>query len=574
MKTEFWLIACLLLSLALFIIIPPILRKKKTKAFDIDQENIEIAQQKQTELNQLLENKAITQDEYDTQLNELELILVDDLSLTDKTVTTAEKNNRSIIYLIFIFVPLATVSLYLTLGNPDALLKNSSTALVAKKTAHKKQINSVDSMLSGLVNGLKKQPDDLSGWLLLGKSYSYLGRIQPAVDAYTKAYELSGDRPDIMLQYAEALLAANKNKFDDKSEGLVLNALELSPNNGIALWLAGLLKDQQQDHQAALAFWQQAEQLLETNSEHFKQLQVMLANNKKTINPLQTVENNTTVSEVVTPLSTKVSAPPSNDQQKWINLGRSYKAQKQYQQAINAFSKADLINSNHAAAMLLYADSLVMHNNSHFSDQAKSLIFKALSISPNNTTGLWLAGKAKVQDGSFDEALSYLYRAKSTLSADSNSYTILENYIAKVIAFSTNTNNKQAKEAQPQLKPATSPANNSKTITVAVSLSNILINSVNSEDTLFIYANALSGPQMPIAISRKKANQLPLQIQLTDDMAMTAAMKLSSFQQVSVTARISKSGNALRQAGDLIGKVDSVNVDDNKIIQITIDQVI
>jgi len=578
LKTEFWLIVSLLLCLALLIIIPPLLRKKKIKTFDIDQQNIEIAQQKQAELKELLANNAIAQDEFDTQLNELELTLVDDLSLTDTTVARPQQHNRSIIFAILVFIPIASISLYLTLGNPDALLKTTPSPIVAKNTAHKKQINSVDTLLSGLVNRLKKHPDDLSGWLLLGKSYSYLGRPNLAVDAYEKAYKLSGDTPKVILQYASALLANNKNKFNDNSKALVLKALELFPNNGDALWLAGLLKDQQQDHSSAMTYWQQAEQTMDPKSEHYKALKLMLTNTENAENAEipenRATSNIITTSQSITPVLAEKTSLPSNDQQKLIEMGRSYKSKKQYQQAIDAFSKADIINSNQAPAMLLYADSLVMKNKSHFSELAKSLIFKALSISPNNTTGLWLAGKAKVQDGSFDEALSYLYRAKSTLSPESGSYAILDSYIAKVITHSTNTKNPQTIINQPPLQEKISLDSNVKTITVAVSLSKSLINSVNPEETLFIYANALSGPQMPVAIARKKVKDLPLQIQLTDELAMTPAMKLSKFQQVSVTARISKSGNALRQAGDLLGKVDTVKVGESKTIQITIDQII
>jgi len=90
------------------------------------------------------------------------------------------------------------------------------------------------------------------------------------------------------------------------------------------------------------------------------------------------------------------------------------------------------------------------------------------------------------------------------------------------------------------------------------------------EDTVFIYAQALSGPKMPLAIVRKKVSDLPIKVSLDDTMAMMPTMKLSNFEKVKLLARISKSGNAMTQPGDLIGVIEQVLLSDtgksNKII--------
>jgi cytochrome c-type biogenesis protein CcmH len=103
-----------------------------------------------------------------------------------------------------------------------------------------------------------------------------------------------------------------------------------------------------------------------------------------------------------------------------------------------------------------------------------------------------------------------------------------------------------------------------------VSLSPKLQKAAAAEDTVFIYAQALSGPKMPLAIVRKHVSDLPLAVSLNDSMAMMPNMKLSNFASVKLLARISKSGNAMTQPNDLIGIIEQVDLTDKSIHKIII----
>ena len=90
-------------------------------------------------------------------------------------------------------------------------------------------------------------------------------------------------------------------------------------------------------------------------------------------------------------------------------------------------------------------------------------------------------------------------------------------------------------------------------------------------DTLFIFARAVEGRRLPLAIAKRQA-QLPAAFTLDDTMAMSPQMKLSVFGAVIVGARISKSGNATPQPGDLIGQ-SAVVKPDAQGLRIVIDRV-
>jgi len=91
-------------------------------------------------------------------------------------------------------------------------------------------------------------------------------------------------------------------------------------------------------------------------------------------------------------------------------------------------------------------------------------------------------------------------------------------------------------------------------VKLMVSLDPTLNNNLNPEHTLFIYARAAKGPRMPLAIVKHKAGELPLEVQLDASMAMMPQMSMNKFSQLIFLARISASGQAMPQSGDLIGE--------------------
>lgn len=248
-----------------------------------------------------------------------------------------------------------------------------------------------------------------------------------------------------------------------------------------------------------------------------------------------------------------------DDIEGWLMLTNSYTALERYPDALRAVNNLYRLRSEDPTVLLRYADILSMTNGGVFAGRPTDLINEALRLDPENANGLWFAGLAANERGDIDEAISYWQHLVPKLEEGSEQQQQVKKFI-QMISQHVESN---------QTEPS---ANQEYKIQVNVSLSDGLVKETNSDDIVFIYAQALSGPPMPIAVVRKKVSDLPLQTVLNDSMAMMPSNKLSDHTQVKLTARISKSGNAIAESGDLIGTVNSVQTNLNEPINIIISQ--
>jgi cytochrome c-type biogenesis protein CcmH len=269
------------------------------------------------------------------------------------------------------------------------------------------------------------------------------------------------------------------------------------------------------------------------------------------------------INKMVLRLAEKMKAKP-DDAQGWLILGRSYKALEQYPQAADAFANAYRLLGNQAEAMLLYADALAYVNNRNLAGKPSELVYKALALEPDNLNALWLGGMAKAQEGDAPAAIKLWKKLEATLPPGSDSQQEIKNLLSNLAKDTSQGQVQKEPEAPEQAKVS------NFTLSVQVSLAPKLQKAAAAEDTVFIYAQALSGPKMPLAIVRKHVSDLPLAVSLNDSMAMMPNMKLSNFASVKLLARISKSGNAMTQPNDLIGIIEQVDLTDKSIHKIII----
>ena len=258
---------------------------------------------------------------------------------------------------------------------------------------------------------------------------------------------------------------------------------------------------------------------------------------------------------MVNGLAEKMKNNP-DDAQGWLMLGRSYKVLEQYPKAVDAFANAYRLLGDQAEVMLLYADTIAYANDKNLAGKPTELIFKALALEPDNMTALWLGGMAKAQQGDTVTAKKLWKKLDALLPPGSDAQQEIQGLLAKI--------DSEAPQAAAQPEAAQQANVPGVAIEVQVSLAPELQKSTSPGDTVFIYAQALSGPKMPLAIVRKQVSDLPLTVSLNDTMAMMPNMKLSNFAKVKLLARVSKSGNAISQSGDLIGVIEQVALADKK----------
>ena len=272
-----------------------------------------------------------------------------------------------------------------------------------------------------------------------------------------------------------------------------------------------------------------------------------------------------TIAEMVDSLAERMQDNP-DDIEGWTMLARSYKVLHRYAEAASAFEHVYTLEPGNVDVILQYADSLAMQNNGRLAGRPELLIHQALEQAPDNPMALWLAGMAAAEQGDRAVALEHWQRLLPLVNSDAEAYQQVRQMIASLQPGDST--------GQPDITAAQQPAADTSSVQVRVQLSNGLKDQVQAGDTLYIYARAVSGPPMPLAAARYTVADLPLAITLDDSMAMMPEMKISAFDEVTVSARISRSGNPTAASGDLEAAAQRATPGQEGVVVLTIDSII
>ena len=248
------------------------------------------------------------------------------------------------------------------------------------------------------------------------------------------------------------------------------------------------------------------------------------------------------------------SAQNPNDPEVLFILARSYVELGRYADGARKYDSLTRLVPNEAMLWADYADALAMTHSTLIGAPTK-LLDRALEIDPNYAKALALSGTAAMERGDFAAAIVHWEKLLQQIPAGSEDATMIEEGLKQARQMQAQS---KGGKAAPVLEQINEPASKAQSagqerITGTVILSEELKNLTDPNDTLFVLARAVQGPKMPLAILRKQVKDLPIRFSMDDSMAMSPQMKMSNFDQVVVVARISKSGNAMSQPGDLQG---------------------
>ncbi|MEJ2321797.1 MAG: c-type cytochrome biogenesis protein CcmI [Gammaproteobacteria bacterium] len=277
---------------------------------------------------------------------------------------------------------------------------------------------------------------------------------------------------------------------------------------------------------------------------------------------------------LVDQLARKLQENPDN-LEGWFLLGKSLMNLGRYGEAVKAFEiVSEKLPEPQSGVLLALANAVAMNQNGRIGGRPAELVQQALELDPQSVTGLWLAGMAAEEAGEHEQALAYWQKADPLLADDVQNRAELRNMMRAVAGKLGRTlvfDEAPAMQPEAAVVPKAAPAPGAaKSVRVKVSLSPEAQAQVSPDDTVFIFAKAVEGPPMPLAASRHQVKDLPVEVTLDDAMAMMPQMKMSAFDEVNVSAKVSSSGNAAVSEGDRNSSVVTVAFPAGDVVELII----
>ncbi len=271
----FFLIAVVLTLVVLALLLPSLARQRQqSEIVDRRQVNVSIAKAQLAELEQKLVDGELPSKDFDDERLRLEKDLAADL---EAAPVEHLDRGRWMIWPVSVVLPVLAGALYLTVGTPDAIDPANRVPVANQSQQTTGQAApDLNEVVRRIEEQLVEEPENATGWFMLGRARMALGQFQPAIDDFRKSYSLDNSNPEVMVRLAGALATDQGGSLIGEPETLLSAALELQPENPQALWLFGIAQSEAGEFAAAIESWNKVKPAIAGDVQTQRELQQLI----------------------------------------------------------------------------------------------------------------------------------------------------------------------------------------------------------------------------------------------------------------------------------------------------------
>ena len=272
-----------------------------------------------------------------------------------------------------------------------------------------------------------------------------------------------------------------------------------------------------------------------------------------------------TVGEMTAHLEQAVKDQPDSAEA-WYFLGRTYMNQERPADAAKAFARVVELAGRQPELLGQWAQAQYFAGDRQWSEQLQALSDEALQADPQELTSLGLLGIAAYEEGRYQDAVRFWEQLVAALPENDPSREAIRGGIERARQqVDGGSGNAAAGEA-----PAAA-STHAAALQIQVQLDPKVAETVSPEDSVFVFARAVNGPPVPLAAKRLTVGDLPATVTLSDADAMVPSLKISSVEQVTVMARVSRTGDATK--GEWMGQSEALETrGDKNAVRLMIDR--
>lgn len=580
-----WVTAVLLSIGATYFSLRPILMPEKMRQ-SRRRYNQAVFQDRLRELENERDTMGLSSEEFETLKTQLKRALLDDIPDEDgsgnrQQSKTEAANGKSLLMIITLAVLSLSIALYsiygsatavkdwqLIMRNPDLSQESLQAVLTNKKSDGKRY--SVGDYLLAARTRVHENPKDETAWVTLAETYLRVPMREAAETALKRAQQELPDSGEILLAQAQVMQMLDGN--DSRARAKLAAAAALNPNNPNVLFAKAMSSMQNNRYEEAVNDWKAFRGVLKDGDNLVRVAEQGLATAQKKAQEGAT-QGLTQLASAGASQSGGLEPNTSGRREILIRADLAPRFLGKYRDTDTVFVMAKMIQG--APMPLAVVKTTVGQLSRPIQLDETHAMMPNLTLANQDEVEVIVrispSGDAIASTGDLEGRIAPV-ALKDGHSAQVA--VVLKDLIGHGDVKPGQYSGGTSETAKPA-PVATPQAEKNVAVQVKVSLDAKLRESARPSDRVFVFARAAKGPRMPLAVKTATVKDLPITVTLTDADAMTPAFRLSGAPQVKILARVSRSGNAQAQPGDLEGESAALSPKDHDgLIEIKINKTV